>query len=226
MTANENTRTGRHNSGATRVQNPDAQAILEYLNTVDSATLEGLAARAGLPEAHLRDLLDELQADDLITVQTGFDAVRISITDNGPDQPDVATDGGLFGLGLFDADKTDPDVDLEPEEVWCVLSNCRRRRLIRFLAAFHSEDKEHFVELSQLATALAKAQIGARASEPLSDRRHRMYITLCQTHAPLLDEYGVIEYLDRPQKLRVTDDVIGLAQILEDVDAACTGGKG
>lgn len=229
MTARENTHSGSDNS-APRVPNPDAQTILEYLETVDSATLQGLAAKAQLRESHLRDLLDQLQADGLVTVTTGFRSVRVEIADEDSAEADheIVTDGGrLYPLFGYAADEIDADVDLTAEQLWSVLSSVRRRRIIRFLAAFYGppeDDDERYIEVTKLAAVLARAETALRANEDVGDRQHRIYVALVQTHVPMLDDFGVVEYFDRPQKLGVGDDVVDLARLINIAESACSGG--
>lgn len=223
-----------------RVPNPDAQAVYEYLQTVDSATLEGLAAKAGLPEAYLTDLLDGLQERGLVSVETGFRVVRVSLA--GPDDADdtgrahdaesrpddgasdgVATDGG-HGLVKTVADslttETTPSVNLTPEELWTVLDSRRRRRLVRLLAVLHDPETEYYLDVQDVAAALSTATNGTRTRETRHGEHHRIYVTLVETHLPLLDDHDLVAYYERPQKVQAADDIVDVARVLELVDGS------
>jgi len=216
MTARDTTRTRSHNSGS-RAPNDDAESILDYLETVDSATLDGLAAAAGLPEAQLHDLLDDLQQRGLVDVETGFRDVRVSRTER-----EVATDGGTMRtVGDAISGDASPSVDLTPNEVWTLVGTRRRRRLIRLLAVLHDSDDEYYLELKNVAAALVRTTTGARIPETRHEDHHRVYVSLVQTHVPLLDQHGVVEYHGRVKKVQATDEVLSLARVMELVVRAC-----
>jgi hypothetical protein len=221
MTARDTTRTDSENSDPTgRVPNGDAQTILDYLETVDYATLEGLAAKSGFPEAQLRDLLDDLQARGLVDVNTGFLTVHIERTDKN-----VATDGGLMRRAVDALSDEKLNVDLTPAEVFDVLSSGRRRQVVRLLATLRGGDGEGdpaYLDLDDLAALLARSDHGLRANEPVpQEMQHRTYVALYQTHCPALDEAGLIEYYDRPRRLRATDDAVQVARLMELVAERC-----
>jgi len=234
VTANHDTHTRSDNSDpTTRVPNPDAQAILDYLDTVDSATVEGLAAKAQLPEAHLRDLLDDLQERDLVAVETGFRAVRVTATgvrlDDDSDDADaaesgesVATDGGMVQTvaDALGADGT-PSVDLTADQVWTLLASGRRRRFLRLLAVLHDPDQEYYLELRDLATALSTASHGTRVRESRHGEHHQTYVSLVETHVPMLEEYGLVEYYGRVKKLQAADEIVDVVRLMELVQRGC-----
>jgi len=223
MTAREPTHTRSDNSDP-RVQNPDAQAIYEYLKTVDQATFERLVAKAGLPEAQLRDILDDLQADGLVTVETGFSTVTISVADDDEhhrDEDSVATDGGAIHT-VADAVAGDAAaVNLASGKVWEILASQRRRKTLRFLATLYEPESKTYIGLRDLATALVQTATARRHQHVSADEYHAVYVSLCQTHAPLLAENGLVRYYERPQKVRPTDDIVDLVRMMGWIDAAC-----
>jgi len=220
MTASDTTRTRSHNSGS-RAPTEDEEAILNYLESVDSATLNGLAAAAELPEAQLRDHLDDLQDRSLVEVNTGFREVRISRTDQ-----EVATDRGAQTVAdAISVDDT-PSVELTPNQVWTLVAPARRRRLIRLLAVLHDSDDEYYLELKNVAAALVQTTTGARIPETRHEGHHSVYVSLVQTHVPLLDEHGVVEYHTRVKKVQATDKVLALARVMEIGVRACGCGPG
>lgn len=226
MTASENTNTTSDNSTPTgRVPNADAQLIVDYLQTVDSATLEGLAAKSGLAEAQLHDILDDLQDAGLVTVDTGFRCVRVSAVG----EPEAVADGGYVQRLIDVVGSDDLDIEIPAGEIFSVLSSRRRRSTIRLLAVLYggdTDDDPAYMELADLARALVKSQRGLRSIEDVPEPAyHRAYTALCQSHLPLLDDVGIVEYYERPQRLRATERAVKVAQVMELVADRCDGSE-
>jgi len=215
MTARKPDDTESDNSGVTR-EDLDAQTVLDYIRQKQNVTVDGLATRAGVTKDELRWTLDELQQRGLITVEQGMRAVHVRPTDDDS----VATDGGVFGklLGAVSADQ--PSVDMVEQDLYECLSDQRRRRLIRFLAGLYDGEELVFVEVNTLAEALAGAE---NAGDLVTDEVHRNYVSLVQVHLPLLDHYGLIEYYDRPKKLRATEDAVAVADLMATISELCDG---
>ncbi len=114
-------------------------------------------------------------------------------------------------------------VGLRPADVHTILANGRRRQIIRELAESDRTDHrgETVLEITNLAEAIAADEHDVDRAALTTQQRRRVYITIVQTHAPLLDTYGVVTYHDRPQKVQAKSDVEALAQILEYVDVVC-----
>ncbi|WP_226043535.1 hypothetical protein [Natrinema sp. DC36] len=112
---------------------------------------------------------------------------------------------------------------LRPAEAHEIISNERRRVLIRELAAVDETDHrgEIVVDVSELAEAIAAAEAGITPDEVSRKHRRRVYIALLQSHAPLLDSYGVVRFFDRPKKIQASSEVDALATILEAIRVAC-----
>lgn len=92
-----------------------------------------------------------------------------------------------------------PHGSLDKDDIFEILSNARRRRLL-FLLYERSEP----VELGELAQEIANTEVGGEADR---DQYKRMYISLYQTHVPKLAEYGVIEYDTESKQVELTDRV-------------------
>jgi predicted transcriptional regulator len=75
----------------------------------------------------------------------------------------------------------------DENEVYDVLRNERRRRLLRSL-----EDAEAEQTIGDLADRIAAAEAGE--SEPPADVRQSVYVSLHQTHLPKLHDLGVLNY--------------------------------
>lgn len=131
-------------------------------------------------------------------------------------------------------------VDLSAEDVYRVIKNKRRRDTVRHLAMTVSEQaadadgdvqddaQDDYVEVETLATAIAMTRTGT--PDPTADcgmsidTQYRMsvYVTLIQTHLPLLEDVGLLEYYKRPQKVAVDPLLVDVAAVLEGIDAAAT----
>jgi len=239
MTAHEPTHSPSENSG----ERPDAQALLDHTRDRGHVSLQGLATRAGLTEARTKTLLEALEAQNLVDVTPGFQAVHITPTDTNRDyQPstvdDVRADGGHTdgddtgehegGQGplhrMVDAITPDPvQLPVTETEFYDVVSNTRRRRLIRLVAALTDPDGDTtYISTRTAAHFLAVAETSEPA--PTAEETHRCYVAITQTHAPLLDELGLLEYHDRVQKLGGTEDTVLLERLLNQNRDVCQGG--
>lgn len=116
-------------------------------------------------------------------------------------------------------------IDLTSADVYTILSNKRRRETIRMLASqLRADDNEDtYVPVSPLSTMVHKSDHGPPSSEDISAGHHQVYVTLTQTHLPLLDELRVIEYYSRPQKVRPTETTLALDDLLTIINDACAG---
>ena len=94
---------------------------------------------------------------------------------------------GLLDTGrlLRRIDATDASVD--PLDFWSVLSNHRRRRVIRLL-----EELDTPVDLRALADAVATDDISP--VEDTDRARQSIYVSLYQHHVPTLDAAGAIRW--------------------------------
>lgn len=85
------------------------------------------------------------------------------------------------------------ELDLDPPtqgDVFEVLSNERRRHVIRALRT-HEEES---VDLGQLAEQVAAWENDVEESGVTYDQRKRVYTALQQTHLPMMDKAGAIEF--------------------------------
>lgn len=213
MTASNDTH--RESVNSTGAHGSDVQQIVTLLRQRSgSATVDYLRELSGFPDAQLRACLDELKTAGKIDVHTGVESVRIELRERaGGDRP-LVTDGS----GRIE----DLELSMPSSLVFDLLSSERRRLLIKILAEFTPTDAvgETHHELRDLATALATTQTGLRRSEMTSQQRNRVYISLCQTHAEVLDNAGVATYHRRVKQLTPSDDVHALATIIEAIEAA------
>lgn len=215
MTARKPTDAESDNSGVTD-DRIDRHELLEIVRQRGGATIDGLAKRTGLSESDVRWMVIDLKEAGLVDVRTGFHAVRIEPAD------DIATDGGVMQSLVNAVGGEQPTVDLTEAQLFEVLNNERRRRLTRLFGGVYDDEELTFVRVGNLAETLARVEKDTDEPIDASDRR-RCYISLIQTHLPVLDDYGVIEYFERAKKLRVTEDAMIVADVLCTVSDVCDG---
>lgn len=87
------------------------------------------------------------------------------------------------------------------EDARVVLSSDRRREMLDIL-----ERSRDPLTIGQLAERLARR----RSREPSTAGRQRLYLRLSQTHVPVLEQYGLVEYSDTvgAVSLAVEDDAV------------------
>ncbi|WP_157884827.1 DUF7344 domain-containing protein [Halorubrum aethiopicum] len=132
-----------------------------------------------------------------------MDGGRVAHDVDGVDE-DPADEGTVDGEAAGDGG--DPD-HIPTDEVFALLSNGRRRHVLRFLRRNDGE-----IKLRELATAIAAEENGVEPVEVTYTQRKRLYTSLYQSHLPRMERSGVIEY-DRNSGL------VTLAAAAEDFDA-------
>lgn len=133
-------------------------------------------------------------------------------------QPSVA-DGGLVDRLVDLATPDQQTISLSEDELYEVLSARRRRMVIRLLAGTYDPETETYVEVNELARAFAHTN----CERPDAQDRKRYYISLVQTHLPLLDEVGLIEYHERPKKIEASAEVVVVADVMSTIADLCEG---
>lgn len=230
MTANDDTRGRSDNSGAgfeptpedhAAALNADAQTVLEYLDERGEVTFEQLRGRTLLPKTYLQTILRDLEEDSYINVSTGYSTVQIERHKADADGRDAIPDGGV--------DLSETRVDMAARDIYRAACNRRRRQTIRILALLRTNDDieiGRYVPVDTLACAIVAARDQVEPEDVDSDARRSVYVTLVQTHLPLLDKLGLVRYHDRPQKVEATDDLLDLSDLLTSVDRLATRTEG
>lgn len=113
----------------------------------------------------------------------------MSITLDRPTVPE----GGTGGTG--------PETALSNDEVFDILANRRRRFVVHLLL------NEGELELGNVAERIAAWENGTTADAVNSTDRKYVYTALQQSHLPMMDEVGIIEY-DKNRGTIETTDVI------------------
>ena len=96
------------------------------------------------------------------------------------------------------ADGAEPD--LEEREIHEILRNDRRRLALESLRADENE-----ATVRELAELIATHETGEEP--PPRDKRQSVYVSLHQTHLPMLDELGIVEYDPEEKDVVLTDRV-------------------
>lgn len=98
-------------------------------------------------------------------------------------------------LDSTDSDESDqPAAESRPltrDDIFALLSNCRRRYVIQYLRAHGA------TQLGDLSERIAAMENETTRSQISSDQRRRVYTSLQQTHLPKLRKNGVISYDSR-----------------------------
>lgn len=88
-----------------------------------------------------------------------------------------------------DADGPSDEGELTPDEIFHILQNGRRRKVLRYLRNTHGP-----VRMRDIAEQVAAWEHDTTVEDLSSDQRQRVYIPLYQSHLPKLDKKGVIDY--------------------------------
>lgn len=89
------------------------------------------------------------------------------------------------------------DPELSQAKLFDVFSNARRRMAVRYLT-----DRNGTCDLTPLVEQVAAWENQVVPSEVTRAQRRRVYISLYQTHLPMLEEHGIIDW--DPEAHRIT----------------------
>ncbi|SNR67947.1 DUF7344 domain-containing protein [Halorubrum vacuolatum] len=200
MTTPEDTRPGRDNSTARAPI--DVELINHLMEAGESVSIEYLADQLGVTRDRVKRRVRKLEEKGLIIVSIGLYHASVSLA------------GGVYPV----SDGGDTP-ELDDAVIYTALSNGRRRAVIRTLAeeARQAGGDETYVAVSALADVVHASEEGTPPSG-----RHATYVSLTQTHLPLLDDLGVVEYYERVQKVHPVL-AITLDEVLDTV-SGITGG--
>lgn len=94
-----------------------------------------------------------------------------------------------------------PAADPTQDEVFTILKNQRRRRVIRYL-----KQNGGAASLREVTAEIAATENDVSVEELSYNQRKVVYVSLYQTHIPRLEEADVIEYDHRSGMLTLTDE--------------------
>lgn len=85
--------------------------------------------------------------------------------------------------------------DLSNEVVSEIESDDRYRLVIKHLAAFKSEEgSSNGISMGSLVERVAADELGISRLELTASNRRNVWLSLCETHLPLLDEAEIVEW--------------------------------
>lgn len=120
-------------------------------------------------------------------------------------------------IGDLPGTKRQSDEDLEIGEVFELLKNERRRRVITYL----KEQDDGVARLNDLAEHIAALENEIDVAQLSSSQRKRVYIGLYQCHLPKMHDFGVVEF-QKNRGIITLRDTTQLDPYLLDDDAAST----
>lgn len=126
----------------------------------------------------------------------------------------------LSGLSAPDqVEQPSGSIDLSTETVCELISNARRRAVIRRVAAL---DADESVQMGDLARTIAGEEHDISPATVSSEQRKTVYVSLLQNHLPKLDAAGVVDWNDRSGDIAHGRSVGELAALVEGIERACT----
>lgn len=100
------------------------------------------------------------------------------------------------------------DEELTNDEIFDILSNSRRRRLLYYL---HRRDGS--AEIRELARLIAAEENDIEPEDVSEDAVRRVYISLYQLHVPNLTEHGLLEHDEDAARVSLTDRVDEILEV-------------
>ncbi|WP_445668791.1 DUF7344 domain-containing protein [Natronoarchaeum rubrum] len=107
-----------------------------------------------------------------------------------------------------------PAIDLAPDDVYTVLSAERRRYVLLIL----DENVPGKLPLSDLSRQVATRETGTDRSGASTDSIQSTYVSLYQSHLPVLDRHGAVEWDQEMNLICESNSVSGLATLIREID--------
>ncbi|SNZ18328.1 hypothetical protein SAMN06269185_3329 [Natronoarchaeum philippinense] len=107
-----------------------------------------------------------------------------------------------------------PAIDLAPDDVYTVLSAERRRHVLLILDG----NVAGKVPLRELARQVASRETDTERSAVSTDSIQPTYVSLYQSHLPVLDRHGAVEWDQELNLICEGNSVSGLANIIREID--------
>ena len=120
--------------------------------------------------------------------------------------------------GLDAADGSAGPIPLSTGTVCELISNARRRAVIRHVAAL---DADGSVRMGELARTIAGEENDIAPTAVSAEQRKTVYVSLLQNHLPKLDAAGVVDWNDRSGDITHDRSVDELAALIESIEHAC-----
>lgn len=103
--------------------------------------------------------------------------------------------------------------ELSTDTIFDILRNERRRFAFHYL-----QQHDGPVSLSAMSEAVAAWEYDEAPADVTVEERHRVYVSLVQSHLPLMAEYGLVAVDQEAGEARLTDRAAGLAIYIEAID--------
>lgn len=211
MTAEYNTNRRSDNSDE-QLEDPATttartEPILSYLQTRERpASRAELIAALSHPAATIDRALDALEERDAVAIDRGkaYDLVQLADADDGPIAP-ASQEQGPMVAGT---------IDLRPLIAFDILGSRRRREFLRLLASDELFDDPRGHTIVHLGGALAAREIGIDVRDVSVKQRSARAAELKDRHLPLFDDYDVVEWDRDTDRVRATDTLEQLVEIL------------
>lgn len=100
--------------------------------------------------------------------------------------------------------------DLSQAELFDVFSNARRRMAVRYLTG-----RNGTCDLTPLVEQVAAWENGVAPEEVTRAQRRRVYISLYQTHLPMLEDHGIIDWNPEDHRIELRQDARRFEPYLE-----------
>ncbi|MFW6384873.1 MAG: DUF7344 domain-containing protein [Halodesulfurarchaeum sp.] len=107
--------------------------------------------------------------------------------------------------------------DLSRDEIFDLLSNRRRRYVLR-----HLKEKGPTSDLSTLSDDIAARENDVDPKQVTSKQRMRAYTALRQSHLPKMDRSGVVDFDTQSGDVHLTDAASDIDRYLESIDGTPT----
>lgn len=112
-----------------------------------------------------------------------------------------------------EAEEMEEGVELSLDNVFAILKNERRRRVLHYL-----RDEEQRVTLSDLAEHIAAIENDTSVQSITSSQRKRVYVGLYQCHLSKMDDMGIIDFNKDRGIVEIGDNAPQLFEYLDGTD--------
>lgn len=150
--------------------------------------------------------------DESSTVVDGINRDSVPITDyvdqygcQTPNTKDNSVDSKILA-----------ETDLTTKTVFALLDDSRYLVVINHLAEFANEEsRSDGISMGSLVDRVAATENGITQLELTAAHRQSVWMSLCETHLPLLDEAGIVEWESKWHCIRPNDSVYILSTLLD-----------
>lgn len=141
----------------------------------------------------------------------------VELSPNEPSSEDAGSEASIDADQLDDlpGTKRNSEEELDVGEIFELLKNERRRRVIRFL----QDQEDEQIQLSSLAEHIAALENDIDVVQLSSSQRKRVYIGLYQCHLPKMDDFGVVDF-EKNRGIVTLRDTTQLEPYLREADGS------